>query len=111
MRRIFAVGAAVLLVAGFVAHREHARADAPDARFVTAPCDLRSLASSCDAGWRVQVDPETGRYSIPAAATSAVSASDATRAARELVVVPGTSPAGGYLIRLDGSTGTTLEQR
>jgi len=111
-RRISVMGVALLLVTGdVVAHHEHPHdAQASDARFVTAPCDLRSLAPSCDAGWRVQIDPETGRYSMPASDASAASASDGART-RELVVEPGTSPAGGYVLRLDGAPGAPQEQR
>jgi hypothetical protein len=108
-RRVCMIGVALLVLTGLVARREHAPAKTSDARFVTAPCDLRSLAPSCDAGWRVQVDPETGRYSMPASDASAATATDGARA-RELAVEPGTSAAGGYVIRLDGAPGSPQEQ-
>ena len=76
------------------------------------PCGASAAAAAPAAGWRVQVDPDTGIYSMPAAPAPATAPqADQTRGAADLVVTPGTSPAGGYKIRLDDSATSHQEQR
>ena len=74
------------------------------------PCGAGAAAAPA-AGWRVQVDPDTGIYSMPAPAAATAPQVDQTRGAADLVVTPGTSPAGGYKIRLDDSAASHQEQR
>jgi hypothetical protein len=71
--------------------------------------DAASPAAAAEgAGWRVQVDPATGIYTNPAPAAPTAPKADQGRAA-DLVVTPGTSPAGGYKIRLDDSAAAHQE--
>lgn len=73
------------------------------------PCDPARARRANDPGWRVQVDPETGVYSLPPAPDTATATS--ARTAGDLVVTPGTTAAGGYKIRLGDVPGATREQQ
>jgi hypothetical protein len=67
-------------------------------------------APAADAsGWRVQIDPDTGIYTNPAPAP-ATAPNDVQGRAADLVVTPGTSPAGGYKLRLDDSAAAHQDQ-
>jgi hypothetical protein len=74
------------------------------------PCGAGVAAGAADSGWRVQVDPDTGTYSMPAPESFAAPTRTRAFADRDLVVVPGRSPAGGYMIRLGDGTDRSQEQ-
>ncbi len=68
----------------------------------TRPCGAHGGVTVPDTGLRVQVDPETGTYSMPAptAPAPATTGDQGARDADTLVVTPGTTAAGGYTVRL-----------
>lgn len=72
------------------------------------PCDVRRVRTASDAGWRVQVDPDTGIYSVPAGTGASTAAS--ARTSGELVVTPGQTAAGGYKIHLGDVPGGREQQ-
>ncbi len=73
-------------------------------------CEAR-LTGGGAPGLQVQVDPETGTYSMPAPGTLTGPATSGARSAGDLVVRPGTSPAGGYQIRPGDEAASHQEQR
>ena len=83
-------------------------ATAASARDLT-PCGARATGEAAP-GWRVQVDPETGIYSMPSPATSTAPV-DEGRSASDLVVTPGTSPAGGFKVRLGDAAASHQDQK
>ncbi len=74
------------------------------ARGGDVPCDARPRIAAGDVGWQVQVDPATGVYSLPAPGTLAAPDTARGGRARDVVIQPGTTAAGGYVIRLDGAS-------
>lgn len=74
------------------------------------PCDADRVRTAPDAGWRVQVDPETGVYSLPTAPAATTAAATSARSAGDVVVKPGTTAAGGWKIELDGAAATREQQ-
>lgn len=96
------IAVAALLLGGATA--SHAAGD--------MPCDAHPAVSATAPGLQVQVDPKTGTYSMPAPGTiAAPTEGGRQRGASDLVVTPGTSPAGGYKIRLDDSAASHQEQK
>jgi hypothetical protein len=72
---------------------------APVAPTLAGPCDETRAARPADGGLQVQVDPETGAYSMPAPGTlHATPGRAASAATTGVVVTPGTSPAGGFTV-------------
>ena len=65
----------------------------------SVPCDAQRARVAHDDGWRVQLDPETGTYSMPTSPTTTGTTTSA-RAAGDLVVQPGTTAAGGWKVQL-----------
>jgi hypothetical protein len=86
------------------------RATAAHTRELT-PCGAGATSGATAPGWRVQVDPDTGIYSMPSPATSTAPVEGEDRRGADLVVTPGTSPAGGYKIRLGDSAASHQEQK
>ena len=74
------------------------------------PCDANRARTAADAGWRVQVDPDTGVYSLPTATAATTSTASSARTASGPVVQPGTTAAGGWKIELDGAAATREQQ-
>lgn len=70
------------------------------------PCGAQTQhGAAAGGGLQVQVDPETGTYSMPAPGTLVGPATlDDTVAPKDLVVTPGTSPAGGFKATLSGES-------
>lgn len=99
MQRLLAAAAVVSLLGSSIPSR------AEDA----VPCDARRVRIASDAGWRVQVDPDTGIYSLPA--STGTSTATSARTTGELVVTPGRTAAGGYKIDLGDAPGGTREQQ
>lgn len=61
------------------------------------PCDdARATGPAPDSGWQVQVDPQTGIYSMPAPGTLDATPGRAAAATTGVVVTPGHSAAGGF---------------
>ena len=87
MRTLIGIAAASLLFA------------VPVSRSLAEPCDETQPRASADSGLQVQVDPETGTYSMPAPGTlDATPGRAAAAATTGIVVTPGTSPAGGFKV-------------
>jgi hypothetical protein len=60
------------------------------------PCDdTRARRGAADAGWQVQVDPDTGVYTMPAPRPLDETGAR-TAATAEVVITPGRSAAGGF---------------
>lgn len=72
---------------------------APVALSYAEPCEDTRAVRPLDGGLQVQVDPETGTYSMPAPGTlDATPGRAASAATTGVVVTPGTSNAGGYKV-------------
>jgi hypothetical protein len=86
-RALIAVAVAALLFAG------------PVARSVADPGDETHVDHAADTGLQVQVDPETGTYSMPAPGTlDATPGRAASAVTTGIVVTPGRSAAGGLKV-------------
>jgi hypothetical protein len=80
---------------------------APVASTAAGPCDEARVARPAAGGLQVQVDPDTGAYSMPAPGTLDATPGRAVSAATTgVVVTPGSSPAGGFTVTFpDDATG------
>jgi len=68
------------------------------------PCDdTRPGRGTADAGWQVQVDPDTGVYSMPAPRPPDETLGRAA-ATTGVVITPGRSAAGGFKATFDDDT-------
>ena len=71
----------------------------PAAQSLAHPCDETHVDHATDTGLQVQVDPETGTYSMPAPGTLDTTPGRAASAVTTgIVVTPGQSAAGGFKV-------------
>jgi len=97
--RLLVITATTLAIASGDAHAGHGN-DEP------LPCGAPAAqALAPDQGWQVQLDPETGTYSMPAPGTLTTPQGRSSAAASEPVVItPGTTAAGGFKVKLEGES-------